>query len=232
MIENNQNVGADAQAGAGSTPSEPVSTPAQPPIDGNVAQLLAGFGEKFNNLEAQLRGLQGRQDKAENNFQAQLAKFNQIKSQGNLSDEQAMEVMQRNDAEAQRWQNLESKLNDLAARIAGGGTQANGQQVNAAEVFGKILGQDNVKNPLLAPYLAKQYASVAEAESAAKMLFYDLSNLPNPTNAQAASLQGGNAGPTGAQAKIERLAQLQQRPSQHMAEIAQLTKELEASGWK
>src|SRR5687768_10239400 len=124
----NQTVGTDAQSGAGSTPSEPVSQQAQTPIEGDVTKLLAGFGEKFESLEKQLRGLQGRQDMAETNFQTQLAKFNQIKSQGNLSDEQAMEVMQKGDAEAQRWTALEQKLDGLAARLTGAGTQADGQQ--------------------------------------------------------------------------------------------------------
>jgi hypothetical protein len=217
----NPNVGAEAQPGAEGTPSQPVSQQAPAPIESDVTKLLAGLGEKFDGLQKELRGLQGRQDKAENNFQAQLARFNQIKTQGNLSDDQAMAEMQRVDTEAQWRQNLEKKLDDLAGRIASGGTQANGQQA-VAKVF-EAVGLD-VKDPRVASALLKQYQSAEEVELAAYRLQHQIQQSPNPTPAQNSSLPGnGSSGAASLDAIYAQYAEAFKNPTQN----AELLKSLE-----
>ena len=186
----NPNVGAEAQPGAEVSPDPPVSQQAQPPIGDDVTKMLAGLGEKFDGLQKELRGLQGRQDRTENNFQAQLARFNQIKTQGNFSDEQAMAEMQQMDAEETRWKTLEQKLDDLAGRIASGGTQASGQQA-VTKVF-ESIGLD-VKDPRVASALLTQYKTAEEVELAAYRLQHQIQQSPNPNPAQQASLTGATS---------------------------------------
>lgn len=184
-------VGGEGNVGASGTPNPQVSQTPQTPIQGDVTQLLtqleSRLEEKFGSITKEVRGLQSRQDKSENTFQAQLAKFNQIKSKGNYTDEEALNVMAQSDAEANRWSTLEKKLDDLAGRIAGVGTQTNGQQ-KVAEVFAQI-GLDP-KDPRVAQHLVKSYQTPEEMELAAFRLERELRNSPSPNSAQAASLQG------------------------------------------
>lgn len=226
----NPNVGTDAGAGAEAQPEQPVSPQAQPPIESDVTKLLAGFGEKFDALQKELRGLQGRQDRAENNFQEQLARFNQIKSQGNLSDAQAMEVMQKGDAETQRWANLEKKLDELAGRIASGGTQANEQQ-SVAKVF-EAMGLD-LKDVRVASALVRQYKNADEVELAAYRLQKDLAQSPNPNPAQAASFAGGAVQRNSAAALNAVYAQYEEaakNASQNAPLLASLEKQMKELG--
>lgn len=187
----NPTVGGEGNVGASGTPNSQVSQTPQTPIQGDVTQLLtqleSRLEEKFGNITKEVRGLQSRQDKSENTFQAQLAKFNQIKSKGNYTDEEALNVMAQNDAEANRWSALEKKLDDLAGRIASAGTQANGQQ-KVAEVFAQV-GLDP-KDPRVAQHLVKSYETPEQMELAAYRLQRELASTPSPNSAQAASLQG------------------------------------------
>jgi hypothetical protein len=230
MIPNTSTVGTEGNAGAEGTPSQPVSQNPSTPIESDVTKLLAGFGERFDTLQKELRGLQGRQDRADNNFQSQLAKFNQIKTQGNLSDAQAMEVMERGDAEAQRWAALEKKLDGLAERIGGAGTQSNGQQLDVTKVFESY--KLDPRDPRVAPLLVKKYETQEQAELAALKLQWDISQSPNPTAAQGASMTGGNSGfASSNEEKAVRLQELYKTYSQNIPEIESIEKDLRASGY-
>jgi hypothetical protein len=192
----NPNVGTEAQSGAGSTPSEPVSPPAQPPIESDVTRLLAALegkiNERFQSLENNLTGLkkvQGDIDRSRNAFQEQLARLEQYEKKG-LSREEAVAAMQSDDATESRWSSLEQKLDALAERIAGAGTQANGQQA-VAKVF-EAVGLD-VKDPRVASSLLKQYKDADAVELEAYRLQRQIQQSPNPNPAQSPSLQGGSA---------------------------------------
>ena len=225
----NPNVGAETGSGAEAQPEQPVSPQAQPPIESEATKLLAGFGEKFDALQKELRGLQGRQDRAENNFQSQLAKFNQIKSQGNLSDDQAMEVMQKGDAEAQRWTNLEKKLDDLAGRFAGVGTQANEQQT-VTKVF-ETVGLDP-KDPRVAAALVKKYDSPDAVELAAYRLQRELAASPSPIPSQGTSLTGGGSANSAAalDAVYRQYEVAFKEPTKNAALLANLEKQMKDLG--
>lgn len=186
MTDVNQTVGTPAPNGAAGKPNQPVS-PAQNPIDGDVAKLLAGLGEKFDGLQKELRGLQGRQDKSENNFQAQLARLEQYEKQG-LSRPEAVAKMQSDDAAESRWTNLEKKLDTLAAQFANGGTQANDNS-SVAKVF-ESLGLD-LKDTRVASALVRKYENADQVELTAYRLQRELAQSPNPTSAQSASLLTG-----------------------------------------
>lgn len=190
----NQTVGGEGNVGASGTPNPQVSQTPQTPIQGDVTQLLtqleSRLEEKFGNITKEVRGLQSRQDKSENTFQAQLARMEQLTSKG-LTKEEALSTMQKEDNEYQWRSSLEKKLDDiLAGRIASAGTQANGQQ-KVAEVFAQI-GLDP-KDPRVAQHLVKNYETPEQMELAARRLEWELRQTPSPNSAQAASLQGNSA---------------------------------------
>lgn len=223
----NPNVGAGDASGASGEPTSQVSQTAAQPIGDDATKLLAGLGEKFDSLEKQLRGLQGRQDKAENNFREQLARLNQFKKEG-MSDEDALAAMETVDREEQRWKSLEQKLEDLAGRFASAGTQANEQQ-QVAKVF-ESLGLDT-KDPRVASALVKKYDSPDAVELAAYRLQRELAASPNPNSAQAASMSGGvNGASSSADAQFLRLEELYKNYSANRVEIEAIEKNLTAAG--
>jgi len=223
----NPNVVPDAGTGAGAQPEQPVSPPAQPTIESDVTKLLAGLGDKFDGLQKELRGLQGRQDKSENNFQAQLARLKQYTAQG-MSETEALAEMQSDDAAEQRWTSLEKKLDGLAAQLASGGTQASGQQT-VAKVF-EAIGLDT-KDPRVASALLTQYKTTEEVELAAYRLQRQIQQSPNPNPAQNASLNGNApAGGMNAQQieeKSTRLLRLYDNYDKNAPQIKVLEKEIE-----
>jgi hypothetical protein len=224
----NPNVGATPEPGAEGTPSQPVSPPESKPIGDDVTKMLADFGGKLDSLGKELRGLQGRQDRAENNqndFQKQLARLEQYEKQG-MTREEAIAEMQSDDAAEARWKSLEQKLDDLAGRLAGGGTQASGQQ-QVAKVF-EAVGLD-VKDPRVASALLTQYKTADEVELAAYRLLRQIQQSPNPNPAQDPSLNGGGGGGVQNQdALLAQLKELQKDPVRHRKEIVDLKKQL---GW-
>jgi hypothetical protein len=192
----NPNVGADAQAGAGGQPDQPVSPQAQSPIESEATKLLAALESKldgrFKSLEDNLTGLkkvQGDIDRSRNAFQEQLARLKQYQAQG-LSEPDALAAMQKDDGEAQWRTSLEKKLDTLAAQLANGGTQASGQQT-VAKVF-EAIGLD-VKDPRVASALLTQYKSADEVELAAYRLQHQIQQSPNPNPAQNPSLTGSTS---------------------------------------
>lgn len=228
----NQNVDADAQAGAEGTPSPDVSQQAQTPIDGDVTKLLAGleskFAEKFSSLEKQVTGLggvQSRIDQSQNAFQAQLAKLNQYKSQG-MSEPEALAEMESDDRAEQRWTSLEQKLDQLAGRIASGGTAQNEQQ-SVAKVF-EAVGLDP-KDPRVAVALTKRYENTDQVELAAYRLQKDLAQSPNPSPAQDASLNGqANLNAVNLDALSAEYNTLVKDPAANLERMSEIKKELDS----
>jgi len=176
----NQTVGDGAGSGASETPNSQVSQQAQAPIEGDVTKMLAEFGGKLDSLGKELRGLQGRQDRSETSygdFQKQLARLNQYKSQG-FDDAEALAEMEADDAAASRWKTLEQKIESLAGRLAGVGTQADTQQMVAAAL--NEYGLDP-KDPYVAGRLAGQtFTTKEQAELFAARIFRD--KATNQTN--------------------------------------------------
>lgn len=223
-------VGTGSGQGAASTPNSPVSPQPPSPIAPDASQLLtqleSKFTEQFTNLTKELRGLQGRQDRTESTFQQQLAKFNQIKSQGNLTDEQALATMSQQDSEVQRWSTLEKKLDELASKIGSAGAQSSGDN-GVSKVF-ESLGLD-LKDVRVASALVRKYDTPEQVRLAAYDLREEIAKSPNPSAAQNASLNGNNAPSARTRAVIlEELAPLQSAPSKENAEKRKaLTKELQ-----
>lgn len=220
----NQNVGTDVGSGAGSTPSEPVSPSESKPIEGDVSKLLADFGKRLEGIEKGVGGLrevQGNIDRSQSAFRDQLARLSQYKAQG-LDDNQALAEMEADDAADNRWKSLEQKIEGLAARLAGAGTQADGQQA-VTKVF-ETVGLD-VKDPRVASALMKQYANPDEVELTAYRLLNQISQSPNPTTAQSASLPGGGA--QGSSAQLDAVYAQYEEAAKHPTKNAALLQTLE-----
>jgi hypothetical protein len=194
----NQTDGAVPAEGQGGTPAQPSSPQTPAPFDGDAAQLLSTLletklNERFATFEKALGEkvgrAQGAADRSSNAVRELAAKIEQYEKQG-MTREQAITQIESVDAETQWKQSLEQKLEDLAERIATGGTQASGQQ-KVAEVFAAI-GLDT-KDPRVASALLTQYKNADEVELAAYRLQRQIQQSPNPNPAQNPSLQGGGA---------------------------------------
>lgn len=219
------NVGTAGEPGAGSTPSEPVSPQPQAPIAGDVHALLAELGGKLDSFGKELRGLQGRQDRSENqysNFQSQLARLQSYKDQG-LTDAQALAEMESDDRAEQRWQNLEKQMQELAAVIQRGGTQANPQQFVAQALTSYGL---DPKDPFVAAKLAGQSPkNETEAELLAARIFRDKALAP-PTNPSQQSAQPGQsaAGATDVDALAAEYDRLSENPAANFGRMEEIQK--------
>jgi hypothetical protein len=194
----NQTDGTVPAEGQGGTPAQPSSPQTPAPFDGDAAQLLGTLletklNERFATFEKALGEkvgrAQGAADRSSNAVRELAAKIEQYEKQG-MTREQAITQIESVDAETQWKQSLEQKLNDLAGRVANGGTQASGQQ-KAAEVFANI-GLDT-KDVRVAPALLRQYANEAEMKLAAYELRDQIQQSPNPNPAQNASLTGATS---------------------------------------
>jgi hypothetical protein len=192
----NPNVGATAEAGA--SESQPNASAAQPAtIEGEAAKLLelleGRFTERFSTLEKNLTGqlsglkkVQGEIDRSREDFRNQLTQLNKLTKQG-MTQEEALQKMEQDAAESDRFTKLEQQIANLTSLLAG---NQNGQaQQSVASVFAKY-GLD-VKDPRVAPALTKQYTNLDEAEVAALKLFHAIQTSPTPTPAQQPSLTGG-----------------------------------------
>jgi hypothetical protein len=194
MDELNLNVG--DQTDGGSPASQPgESHNQQAPIDGDkLLELLEGkFASKFDelskNLTGQLSGLQkvqGDIDRSRNEFKTRLEQLNKLTKQG-LSQDEAIERLDAQDAERNKFEELKRELADLKSLIAGNGGA--GGQNTVTQVF-QQYGLD-VKDPRVAPALTKQYANKQDMEFAALKLFHEIQSSPNPNAAQQPAMTGG-----------------------------------------
>jgi phage shock protein A len=233
----NQTVGAVPGGGQGDTPSQPSSPQTPAPIDGDAAQLLSTLldqklNDRFTAFEKSLGEkvgrAQGAADRSQNAVRELAAKIEQYEKQG-MTREQAIAEIENVDAVETRWKTLEQKLDDLAGRIATGGTQANGQQA-VAKVF-ESVGLD-VKDPRVASALLTQYKSADEVELAAYRLSRQIQQSPNPNPAQNPSLAGGGTSSAATQldAIYTQYAEAFKNPTANAALLASLEKQMKDLG--
>lgn len=233
----------------GGTPAQPNAGASQGVSDSTSEQVTVTRAE-FDSLLKVVKRLEGEErglkDKSVNQVKERI---NKLEESVNPLLERAAELMKDGKTPQQAIAEANSEYDDDEAMeqlrdfanfwktsgrqlLERGGGNSAGNGVNAAKVFEKILGQDNLKNPLMAPFLAKQYKDNAEAETEAYRVFYQLSSLPNPNKAQEASLQGGRSGGTlsaqQAEEKSVQLALLYDNYSKNQPQIESLEKELDA----
>lgn len=190
----NLNVAASAEPGAGGTPNPPASNEQQATIDGQAQalfELLTGkLDERFNELTkpflGQLEGLkkvQGDIDRSRNDFQEKLKQLNKLTKSG-LSQEEALAQMEA-EATAGNWQkSVDERFDKLFNLLQQNGNPTVKQTVES--VFQKY-GLD-VKDPRVAPELAKTYKTPEEIEMAALKTFHAIQTSPQPNAAQNAAL--------------------------------------------
>ncbi len=221
MDESNLNVeGQGAGAGAEGNANSEASQQQQPSIDGLTEQLLSTLNSKLESrieeltkpFLSQVEGLkkvQGDIDRSRTDLKAQLEQINKL-TKGGMSQEQAIEHLDKQKAESDRWQQLQKELSDLKSMVAGN-SQATANTV--ASVF-QQYGLDP-KDARIAPLLTKQYANKTEMEMAALKAFHQIQTSPNPNAAQGAALQGG----AGNQRKGTDISQI--NDSQQLYDIAE-----------
>jgi len=220
-----QNVGEGVQ-GAGGEPSQTVSQTPQP-IDGEVTKLLTGLGEQVKTLQAELRGLQGRQDKGEKNltgFQEQLARYQQFTDKGMKPDE-ALAEMQRVDSFAEWQRSLETKIDTLAVRLGGIGTTPTEQQ-KMTEVLSQY-GLDP-KDPFVASKIqGKAFANELELKAFAGEVLLEKTRSPQPNAAQVATPAGAPPLQVDAEALAIEYNQLARNPTAHIERMREIRKVLD-----
>lgn len=223
-------VGNAGQAGAADA-NQSVSPTPEKPIDGDAIKLLTELGGKYETLVKEVRGLQGRQDKSDKqvgSFQEQLARFNQIKAQGNLSDEQALETMQRVDEDAKFRDEMRAEMRKLAERVGGIGSTPTEQQM-VAEVLSEF--KLDPKDPYVAAqFQGKQFANRTEAEAWAGRVLLGKTTSPQPNQAQAASLTGTATAPGNPDEQFARLEFLYRDYTANKSEIEGIEGSLKAAG--
>lgn len=179
-------VGEQAEEGAVESPKPEVSNEVAQPIEGQAEKLLASLGDKLDGLSKEVRGLQGRQDRAENlqnDFQKKLAGYEKLRSSG-MSPDEAMAEMDRSSAVEERWSSLSERMDRLASLIEGGNLDARAQQ--RAKVITEY-GLDP-KDPEVATIAN---GNPADFEGAIAKLAFKRQKEPAPTGAQAPAVQGG-----------------------------------------
>lgn len=223
----NSNVGSGADGGAAGSPDQQVSQQTSQPIESDVHQMLKAYGEKLESVTKELRGLQGRQDRSDNqtnDFRKQLARLQQYKTEG-MSDEEALAEMEADDASTRRWQVLEQKIDGLAARFEGVGNTSNSQQMVTTVL--SEYGLDP-KDPFVAGKLAGQNPTTKEqAEILAGRILRDKALAPQTNPAQQSATPGTPGGGTPADPMVK-LQELMKDPVRNRKEIAEVKKQL---GW-
>lgn len=162
--------------GAVPEPQETVS----PSIDEQARQLLTELGGKYAALERELRGLQGRQDKAENAFKKQFAEYESLIKKG-LSHDEAVEALENKQKETSLLAELQKRVEDLAKRVEGNGSAKSASQ-EVVQAFAD-LGLDT-RDPAVIVEMQK-YNNVEEAVAGAYKLKKSLSQAPKPLPSQA-----------------------------------------------
>ncbi len=189
---------ASPETAAATQPGQSAQTEVQQPSIGDVLETLKGIAEKQSSFESQLRGLQGVQQKTNNElggFRQQLAQLNRYKADG-MSDEEALAEMEADNASNQRWQAVEQTLQTVLARLDGGGTAQNAQRTTT-DILSSALSQYQLdpKDPYVAGRLAGQSPKTeTEAELLAARIFKDQKLAPPTNPSQQSSTPANNSG--------------------------------------
>lgn len=218
----------DTEEGAAETKPN-VSSPTSIENAPKASQEFLNFEKRLALTEKELKGLQSRQDKSQNEVQKFMGEIRKRMDDGMSLDE----------AEKAVNADIESaKRDDLLYRIARKSgvldeplqpAAGNGEvvTVNTAKIFeGKGL---DLKDPRVVLEMSKTYKSDMEAELAAYKVRDALASTPNPTAAQSAALVGNvqNQKPDIAALTGEQ-QELMKNPTRNYARLAEIRKELAA----
>jgi hypothetical protein len=209
--------------------STPDGTPVSPNIGSSQTQNASGgsfdagklqatlekLATKLEEVDARSRSLQGEKDRGVAKTGKEIEKL----TKGGLGLDEAVEEFDFRETVKQLKTQI-GQINPVPAQSEGNGQSG---AVDTAKVFGELFGADSLKDPALAPLLAKQYKNVEEAQAAAYKHHFEVSP-------QSPSLAGTSV-KLDVAAKVARLQELQKRPTLNRDEITRLTKELDAVNW-
>ena len=210
---------------AGDPPSEPVL----PVIDEKTIELLAGLGNKVESLEHELRGLQGRQDKAErtsSTLKNQLAEYDKLIKQGFEPDD-AVAQIERGEQQKSVLQTLQEQVADLAKRLEGSGKPDNAKQ-EVVDAFSQF--DLDLKDPRVVLEMQKSYKDKDQMELAAFKLAKQIGQSPNPNPAQDPANPGGKGQTVDYNKLAEEYNELSRTPtaSGHMERMTEIQKDMQS----
>lgn len=168
----------NVEEGAVPEPQEQVSKS----IDESTKKLLIDLGGKYEALQKELRGLQGRQDKTESAFKTQFAEYDRLIKKG-MSHDEAVETLENKQKETSTLTDLQKRLEDLAKRLEGGQPATASQEV--VQAF-EELGLD-VRDPAVIIEMQK-YRDLDSAVAGAYRFKKSMSKAPGVTSAQTPAL--------------------------------------------
>lgn len=160
----NLNVDNSQSEGAVGTPNQTVSNSGKGSMDGadRIAQLLdSKLNEALKPILAEVRGVQGRQDKDRKGFQEFLDEYKKHKANG-LSDSEAENAAESSIAERVEKQSEKELLRKIAEKVLGPSFAGNEQSVHASivtsynldandpEVITSVLSQTDPKDAEIA----------------------------------------------------------------------------------
>lgn len=208
--------------GAGEQPSKPVSKP----IDDPNHKLLVELGGKYESLEKELRGLQGRQDKSESAFKKQLAEYQSL-VKGGYEPDDAVAEMESRSQRSNDLLDLRRMVEDLAKRVDSRGTTGSVKQ-EVVDAFSQFDLPANDPRVILA--MQRHYDSTDAAELAAFKLAKELGQSPNPSPAQDPSPADGKDGAIDVAALAAESEELMKNPSKNVDRIAEIHDTLRKAG--
>lgn len=193
----NLNDGTAVPEGQQATPTPASSPEPQKPFDGDVSTLLKSFNEtlegRFANLEKtfaeKLGRVQGTVDRQTNDFRKWMGDVERLEK-GGMSRDEAIAKLETDQQSEQRWQTFESRLNEIASLVRGGGV-ANAQAQMLTEVMSEY--KLDPKDPYVASQLqGKKFENRTEAEAWAGRVFREKMTSNQPNAAQQASSPMGS----------------------------------------
>ena len=218
MLDNK--VDGNSQAGTGA--AEQPTSPTSPAGSQQLPDYVTALQSQVEQLTGMMKGLQKGTDKQIGQVRGDIKRILELGSKG--LDEGAI----------QRELFIDQMMNGQPQNAPAqppAGSEQKGTSLDVDTVVASLQFQPN--DPALAALKIKFSSDPQGLVKAAADLRLSQLQTPNPSPATLPSVQGNLQGISEtAQAKIDRLQELQKSPSKNRMEIIRLTAELEASGWK
>ena len=226
-MDTDQNVDNSNSAGDADKPGQALSQNGSGSINDAESKLAQLLDEKLSQalkpVFAEIRGVQGKEDRNSKAFKEFLDEYKKQKATG-LSDNEAESAAVSSIAERTEVQKDKELLRQIAEKVLGSSPDGNGTKAHADIV--KSFGFDATDPDVVRDVLSQ--TDPKDAEIAALKLTIKRQNQTPPSPSAASTLTGTPSSPPDESALISRLAELQKFPSRNLKEITEITTKL---GW-
>lgn len=226
-MDTNQNVDNSDSTGDAGKPSQTLSQNGSGSIndaESKLAQLLdAKLEQALKPVFAEIRGVQGKEDRNSKAFKEFLDEYKKQKATG-LSDTEAESAAVSSIAERTEVQKDKDLLRQIAEKVLGSSPDGNGTKAHADIV--KSYGFEATDPDVIRDVLSQ--TDPKDAEIAALRLTIKRQNVTPPSPSAASTITPTPSSPPDESALISRLAELQKFPTRNLKEITEITAKL---GW-